>query len=61
MAAQLKKLTVQFKREKETPGTVRFAEVVQDGDDKLVGVLYIQKATAAKLGQPEALTVTLEV
>jgi hypothetical protein len=59
--ATTKNITVSFKREKPTPNTVRYAEVVEDGADKLVGVLYIQKPTFAKLGEPETLTVTLAV
>lgn len=54
------KVTVSFKREKDTPNTVRYAEVVEDGAEKLIGVLYVQKPTATKLGNPETLTVTLE-
>jgi len=51
-------ITVSFNREKETPGTVRYTEDVQ-GEEKLIGVLYVQKNTAARLGNPETLTVTL--
>jgi hypothetical protein len=53
-------ISVEFKREKETKNTVRFAEVVT-GDEPLVGVLYVQKNTSARLGNPESLTVTLAV
>lgn len=52
-------VTVEFQREKPTPNTVRYAEVVEEGGNKLVGVLYIQKSTADKLGQPEKLLVTI--
>ena len=52
-------LTVEFKREKETPGTVRYTEVIEEGADKLVGVLYVQKPTATKLGNPASLLVTI--
>lgn len=54
-------ITVEFQYEKDTANTVRYTEVVDDGADKLVGVLYIQKNTAARLGKPEKLTVTLAV
>lgn len=53
-----KSITISFNREKTTPGTVRYAEDVQ-GEEKLIGVLYVQKNTAARLGNPEKLTVTI--
>ena len=54
-----KTVTAEFKREKETPGTVRYAEVVEEGGKKLVGVLYVQKPTADMLGNPASLLVTI--
>lgn len=57
--ANSKTVTVAFQREKPTPNTVRYAEVVEEGGEKLVGVLYIQKSTATKLGEPEKLLVTI--
>jgi hypothetical protein len=51
-----KEVTVQFMKSKETKGTFCYTE---DGDDVKVGTLYIKKATAATLGNPEKLTVTI--
>jgi hypothetical protein len=59
MATTRKSVTVTFAKEKETKNTVRFAEQVKDGEDALVGVLYVQKGTAGVLGNPETLTMTL--
>lgn len=53
-------LTIKFTKEKDTPNTVRYAEVVPDDDVKQVGVLYVQKHAAKALGFPETLTVTIE-
>ena len=32
-----------FEREKETKNTVRFQEVVAEGDEPVIGPLYVQK------------------
>lgn len=53
-------ITLQFAAEKETPNTVRYAEIVADNDVARVKTLYIQKATAEELGFPEVITVTIE-
>jgi hypothetical protein len=60
MAATVKPkpVTVKFTKEKETPGTVRYAEVVPDDDVANVRTLYIQKHFAKALGFPDELTVT---
>lgn len=53
------KVSVKFTREKETPGTVRFKEEGDPSDHK-VGSLYLKKAAASDLGNPETLAVTIE-
>lgn len=66
MAATTKKatVTVNFKPEKITKNTVRFAEVLENeyaAPD--IGTIYIPKATLGKIGYTEgkALTVTLGI
>lgn len=51
-------VTVKFAKEKETPGTVRYSEVVPEDDVANVRTLYIQKHFAKALGFPEELSVT---
>jgi hypothetical protein len=53
-----KSLTLSFTQERETKGTFRYSE---DGDEPVVGTLYVKKAAAAKLDNPESITVTIEV
>lgn len=52
-------VTATFKKEKDTPGTVRYAEVVPDDDVAKIRTLYLQKHTAKELGFPEDITVTI--
>lgn len=52
-----KKLTIIFAIEKETKNTFRF---VEREDAPAVGTLYIQKHALKKLGNPQALRVTIE-
>ena len=52
-------VTVTFVKEKDTPGTVRFAEVVPDDDVAKIRTLYLQKQTAKDLGFPETIEVTI--
>jgi hypothetical protein len=56
--ARSKTITAAFTRERETPGTQRFAE---DGDkgEKVVGYIYVKKAADKKLGSPERVQVTI--
>jgi hypothetical protein len=49
--------TLTFTHEKDTKNTVRFSE---DGDENVVGTLYVQKAAHEALGSPTALTVTID-
>jgi hypothetical protein len=55
--AAAKQLTVNFELERETKNTVRYAE---QGDNPVVGTLYVKKSAAAKLGNPEKMAVTLK-
>lgn len=52
------KVTLKFTKEKETPGTVRFAED-GDKDNHKVGTLYVKKS-AGDLADKDTLTVTIE-
>lgn len=51
-------LELTFEQEKETPGTVRYSEE-GDKDKHSVGKLYLKKAAAKKLGNPDSITVTI--
>jgi len=51
-----KNVTIKFKKEKETKGTFRYTE---EGDETKVGSLYLKKAAATELGNPESLTVVI--
>ncbi len=51
-------VTVTFEVEKDTPGTVRFKEVVPDDDVARVRTVYIQKHFAKELGNPSTIKVT---
>lgn len=53
-------LVVEFTKAKETKGTFVYAENEDNGEVK-IGSLYVKKAAAAELGNPESLTVTIEV
>jgi hypothetical protein len=51
------KLELTFTQDKETKGTFRYAE---DGDEPIIGSVYIRKPAAEKLGNPTAIKVTVE-
>jgi hypothetical protein len=51
-------VTIRFARDKDTPGTIRYAEVVPDDDVARVKNIYLQKFFAKELGLPETITVT---
>jgi len=51
-------LKIQFEKEKETKGTVRYQEIPEAGKPPVVGTLYLQKWAA---GKAEKLTVTIEI
>tara|TARA_Y100000310_G_scaffold218609_1_gene219900 strand:- start:228 stop:416 length:189 start_codon:yes stop_codon:yes gene_type:complete len=56
MAMETHELT--FKYEKETPNTVRFSEVVADGETPVIGKLYVRKLHIT--GEtPDELTMTV--
>ena len=42
-------MTVEFKVERETKNTIRFAEEVAPGNDPKIGVIYIPKGTLAEV------------
>jgi hypothetical protein len=52
-------VTIRFARDKETTGTIRYAEVVPDDDLARVKNVYLQKFFAKELGLPDAITVTI--
>lgn len=51
-------LTAEFAFERETKNKVRYAEVVTDGDEEVVGTLYVSKSAFSE--RPERLKVTIE-
>lgn len=51
-------MTIMFELEKETKGTFRFKEIVEEGNPKRIGTLYMQKEVFAGVA-PKALTVTV--
>jgi hypothetical protein len=54
-------VTVEFEFEKDTPGTVRFKEVVPEDDVARVRTFYLQKFCATKeLSNPKKLRLTIE-
>jgi hypothetical protein len=52
-------VTIKLARDKDTPGTIRYAEIVADDDVARVKNVYLQKTFAKQLGLPEAITVTI--
>jgi len=49
-----------FKKDKETKGTWRFAEVLTEGQERgVVGSIYVLKSSLAELGDPETITVVI--
>lgn len=55
-----KTLTVRLEVEKETPGTIRYTEIVPIGDDPVMRTLYLVKWAAHALGGPERVKITIE-
>lgn len=60
-----KGVTLTFLETKETKGTHMFEEQVKDGEQEVVGRLYIKKHAAAAIGLPDGkvgrkLTVTIK-
>jgi hypothetical protein len=57
--AKTTKLTVKFPElDRETQNKVRYVE--EEGDNQVVGKLYLSKDAAKKLGNPDSITVTIE-
>jgi len=52
-------VTIRFAKDKDTPGTIRYAEIVPDNDVARVKNVYLQKSFAKELGLPETITVTI--
>jgi hypothetical protein len=52
-------VTIKFAKDKDTPGTIRYAEIVPDDDVARVKTIYLQKFFAKDLGFPQTITVTL--
>jgi hypothetical protein len=53
-------LTLSFTKERETKGTWRYAEDVQDASQRpTIGTIYVLKTVLAELGDPDKLTVTI--
>lgn len=53
-----KSITASFEKQKETKGTVRFKEVPLEGQEELIGTLYVRKPAGTELG--DNITVTVE-
>ncbi len=51
-----KTFTCQYERERETKNYVRFAQVVEDGEEAIAPQLYLRKKT---VGNAQTLTVTI--
>ena len=51
--------TIDLVRDKETPGTFRFAEVVEEGKTPLVGTIYLRKSELNG-AEPSAIRVTVQ-
>lgn len=49
-------ITLTFTKERTTKNTTRYAE---DGDEPVVGTLYVKQTQVDKLGDPESLSVTI--
>ena len=49
---------IEFEFEKETKGAIRFKEIVPEGEDRVVGTLYVRKSFLGSL-KPEKMTITL--
>ncbi len=45
---------------KETEGTIVYSEDQSSGEAPIIGTLYLKKYAAAKIGNPKAITVTVD-
>lgn len=57
--ADKKEVKVKFAKEKDTKNTVRFTEVLAEGEPPAIGTLYVPKYTLSKIGNPDTLVITL--
>jgi hypothetical protein len=55
---QMEPLQVTLRRARETKNTVRYEEPESD-EPTVIGTLYLQKWALHRLGDPEAITVTI--
>jgi len=55
----MKKLEVLLCVEKETKNTIRFEEVLEEGEFPVVRNLYIQKPHFEQLGKPQRIKLTI--
>lgn len=53
-------ISVTMLKAKETKGTWQFKEI-EGGNESLIGTLYVPKTTLEKLGNPDKITVKVEV
>ena len=53
-------IVVEFSLDKETPGTLRYAEITEEERGK-IGTIYLRKDVAEGLGNPEKISVTIAV
>jgi hypothetical protein len=51
---------LEFDKDRETKGAVRFAEVPEEGQDAFVRTIYLRKELYAELGSPDTLEVTIK-
>lgn len=55
-----KSVSAEFTQDRETKGTFRFREDEEDKANQVMGSAYLKKEAAAKLGNPESITITIE-
>lgn len=51
-------ITATFSPERETPNTIRFEEQVEDGEQAIIGKLYVRKSALGDT-TPDTLMVTI--
>ncbi len=55
-------MTIEFKQEKVTKNTIKFAEMLQDDlDTAKIGSLYVQKAALKEIGWSEGKTLKVDL
>jgi hypothetical protein len=56
-------VSVTLEPERETKNTVRFREAVEDGEQAIIGILYVPKPTLKEMGTDgsKSIVVTLDV